>query len=120
MTELDRMQIVEDMFPDWKEHLNDGKVLDQVLKGLTCRQIVFNRCSRPGCNNVARRGRKRCIECAAKSAQYMRTYGRQKALNARKPTTTDTHSDQKAGDAPDHTCRDVREEISCAPVSASR
>jgi len=58
MTELDRMQIVEKMFPNWMEHLNDGKVLDQVLDGLACHRIVFNRCSGPGCNNVARRGRK--------------------------------------------------------------
>ena len=81
MTELDRMQIVENMFPDWREHLNDGKVLDQVLDGLACHQIVFNRCSRPGCNNVARRGRKTCIECAAKAAQYMRNYERRKTAN---------------------------------------
>lgn len=81
MTELDRIQIVERMFPDWREHLNDGKVLDQVLDGLTCHQIVLNRCSRPSCNNVARRGRKTCIVCAAKAAQYMRNYERRKTTN---------------------------------------
>ena len=79
MTELDRLQIVENMFPHWQEHLNDGKVLDQVLDGLTCKEIVLNRCSRPGCSRVARPGRKTCIECAAKAAQYMRKYHLRKA-----------------------------------------
>jgi hypothetical protein len=32
MTELEREEIVEQMFPDWVEHLNDGKVLDNILK----------------------------------------------------------------------------------------
>ena len=101
MTELDRVQIVENMFPDWKEHLNDGKVIDQVLDGLTAHQVVLNKCSRPGCNNVARRRRKRCIECAAKSRQYMRTMrtGRRKAMNAKELTVTDADSEQKAGGA---------------------
>lgn len=106
MTEMDRMQIVENMFPDWKEHLNDGKVIDQILDGLTRHQIVLNRCSKPGCNNVARRGRKTCIECATKAAQYMRTVrtcGHRKAMHTVQLVTTDTHSDQKAGGAPDHT-----------------
>ena len=97
MTELDRIQIVESMFPDWREHLSDGKVLDQVLDGLACHQIVLNRCSRPGCNNVARRGRKTCIECAAKAAQYMRNYERRKTANA---PSEGANSDQSAtGDA---------------------
>jgi hypothetical protein len=95
MTELDRMQIVENMFPDWKRHLDDGKVIDGILDGLTCREIVLNRCSRPGCNNVARRGRKTCMKCAAKAAAYMRTYGRRKAKNATNPPE-DTNSDRKA------------------------
>ena len=81
MTELDRMQIVEKMFPDWMEHLNDGKVLDQVLDGLACHRIVFNRCSRPGCNNVARHGGKTCAECAEKAAQYVRNYEHRKATD---------------------------------------
>ena len=97
MTELDRVRIVDNMFPDWKEHLNDGKVLDQVLDGLACHQIVLNRCSRPGCNNVARRGRKTCIECAAKAAQYMRNYERRKTANT---ASEGANSDQNAtGDA---------------------
>ena len=99
MTEMDRIQIVEGMFPDWREHLNDGRVIDHILDGLTCNQIVFNRCSRPGCNNVARRARKTCIECATKAARYMRTYGRRKARNAKQLTATDTHSNQKSGGA---------------------
>lgn len=99
MTELDRIQVVENMFPDWREHLNDGQVIDQILDGLTCDQIVLDRCSRPGCNNVARLARKTCIQCATKAAQYMRTYGRRKALNAKKVRATDTHSDRKAGGA---------------------
>ena len=99
MTEFDRMRIVEDMFPDWREHLSDGKIIDQILEGLTCHQIVFNRCSRPGCTNVARRGRKTCIECAAKAAQYMRTYGRRKALNEPQPTAAETHSGEKPDSA---------------------
>ena len=102
MTELDRIQIVENMFPDWREHLSDGKVIDQILDGLTCDQIVLNRCSRPGCNNVARLARKTCIECAAKAAQYMRTYGRRKAMNAKTMRATDTYSDQKAGGSSAH------------------
>ena len=93
MTEMDRMQIVEDMFPEWREHLSDGKVLDQILDGLTCNQIVLNRCSRPGCNNVARRGRKTCIECAAKAAKYMRNYERRKAAST---VSTNNNSDLKA------------------------
>ena len=99
MTELDRMQIVEHMFPHWREHLNDGKVIDQILDGLTCNQIVLNRCSRPGCNNVARFARKTCMDCAVKAARYMRTYGQRKATNAKKVRATDTHSDRKAGGA---------------------
>ena len=86
MTELDRVRIVENMFPDWREHLHDGKVIDDILEGLTCQQIIFNRCSRPGCNHVARRGRKTCIECATKAAQYMRTYEHRKAKNAKQDT----------------------------------
>ena len=89
MTEMDRVTIVENMFPDWREHLRDGKVLDDVLEGLTCQQIVLNRCSRPGCNNVARRGRKTCMECATKAAQYMRKYERRKMQNTKEPTSTD-------------------------------
>jgi hypothetical protein len=78
MTEFQREHIVECMFPDWPEHLNDGKVIDHILEGLTCDEIVFNRCSRPSCNNVARPGLKTCTRCAAKTAQYMRTYTRRK------------------------------------------
>jgi hypothetical protein len=36
MTELDRVRIVERMFPDWKEHLNDRKTIDRIMKGLRC------------------------------------------------------------------------------------
>ena len=38
MTEMDRMRIVENMFPDWKEHLSDGKIIDHILEGLACRK----------------------------------------------------------------------------------
>jgi hypothetical protein len=76
MTELQREQIVGRMFPDWREHLNDGKVIDQILEGLTCDGIVFNKCSRPSCKNAARPGLKTCTRCAAKTAQYMRNYTR--------------------------------------------
>jgi hypothetical protein len=96
MTELERERIVEQMFPDWREHLSDGKVLDQVLDGLACHKIVLNRCSRPGCSNVARHGRKTCIECAAKAAQYMRTYERRTAKNATHTVREDTTSDPTA------------------------
>jgi hypothetical protein len=96
MTEMDRVRIVEGMFPDWREHLTDGKVIDDILEGLTCEQIVLNRCSRPGCNNVARRGRKTCIECATKAAQYMRTYERRKMKITTEPTPPDTNSDHNA------------------------
>jgi hypothetical protein len=78
MTELQREQIVGRMFPDWREHLNDGRVIDHILEGLTCDAIVFNRCSRPSCKNVTRRGLKTCTRCAAKTAQYMRVYKRRK------------------------------------------
>lgn len=94
MTELDRMKIVEQMFPDWREHLRDGKVIDNMLDGLTCQEIVLDQCSRPGCKNVARQGRKTCIECATKASQYMRTYERKKAKNATKPLE-DTNAEQK-------------------------
>lgn len=92
MTELERLRIVENMFPDWREHLNDGKVLDQVLDGLTCQKIVLNRCSRPGCSNAARYGRKTCMECATKAAQYMRKYQFRKAGTV----SRDNNSDKKA------------------------
>jgi hypothetical protein len=81
MTESQREEIIDGMFPDWREHLNDGKVIDHILEGLSCREIVLNRCSRPGCYNVARRGLKRCTQCAAKAAQYMRNYERRKTPN---------------------------------------
>jgi hypothetical protein len=89
MTEVDRMRIVENMFPDWKEHLNDGKVIDQVLDRLTCQQIVLNRCSRPGCNHVARPRLRTCMECAAKAADYRRIYLRRKTIHA-KPAEADS------------------------------
>jgi len=78
MTEFQREQIVGRMFPDWREHLNDGRVIDHILEGLACDGIVFNRCSRPSCKNVARPGLKTCPRCAAKTAQYMRVYKRRK------------------------------------------
>ena len=87
MTELDRMQIVENMFPEWREHLNDGKVIDYILEGLCCREIVLNRCSRPGCNNVARSGLKTCLPCAAKAAHYMQNYKRHKTANRERVET---------------------------------
>ena len=79
MTEMDRVRIVENIFPNWREHLHHGKVIDDILEGFTCQQIIFNRCSRPGCNYVPRRGRKTRIECATTAAQYMRTCERRKA-----------------------------------------
>ena len=82
ITEYQREEIIEGMFPDWQEHLNDGKVIDHILEGLSCREIVLNRCSRPGCYNVARPGLKRCTRCAAKTAQYMRSYERRKTAIA--------------------------------------
>jgi hypothetical protein len=88
MTELQREQIVGRMFPDWREHLNDGRVIDHILEGLTCDGIVFNRCSRPSCKNVARAGLKTCTRCAAKTALYMRLYKRRK-----KPQTNTGHQD---------------------------
>jgi hypothetical protein len=94
MTESQREEIIEGMFPDWQEHLNDSKVIDNILEGLSCREIVLNKCSRPGCNNVARRGLKTCTLCAAKAAQYRRTYEGRKAKTATKPPQ-DTDSDQK-------------------------
>ena len=97
MTELDRIQIVESMFPDWKGHLSDGKLIDQILEGLTCQRLVLKRCCRPSCNNVARRGRKTCMECAAKAAQYMRNYGRRQAMNAKEVATVEAD----AGRQPD-------------------
>jgi hypothetical protein len=87
MTESQREEIIEDMFPDWQEHLNDGKVIDHILEGLSCREIVLNRCSRPGCYNVARPGLKRCTRCAATTAQYMRSYERRKTANRERVET---------------------------------
>lgn len=88
MTELQREQIVGRLFPDWREHLNDGRVIDHILEGLTCDAIVFNRCSRPSCKNVARAGLKTCTRCAAKTAEYMRLYKRRK-----KPQTNTCRQD---------------------------
>jgi hypothetical protein len=48
---------------------------------------VLNRCSRPGCNNVARQHRKTCLQCASRAAQYMRTYERRKTANHTHPET---------------------------------
>jgi hypothetical protein len=99
MTESQREEIIEGMFPDWREHLNDGKVIDHILDGLSCREIVLNRCSRPGCYNVARRGLKRCTQCAAKAAQYMRIYQRRKTPH-REPRSvmpTSGYLSQRAG-----------------------
>ena len=79
MTEMDRMPIVQNMFPDWMEHLSDGKIIDH------------------GCNNVARRGRKRCKECAARCVQYMRTYGRRKTMNAKDSLFPIKHADFRPG-----------------------
>jgi hypothetical protein len=87
MTESQREEIVEGMFPDWREHLNDGKVIDHILEGLSCRKIVLNRCSRPSCYNVARPGLKRCTRCAAQTAQYMRSYERRKTANRERVDT---------------------------------
>ena len=87
MTEVEREQIVARMFPDWQEHLNDSKVIDHILEGISCREIVLNRCSRPGCYNVARRGLKTCTQCAAKAAQYMRSYERRKTANPERVET---------------------------------
>lgn len=95
MTELDRVQLVEHMFPGWKEHLNDGKVIDHILEELSCHQIVLNRCSRPSCNNVARPGLKRCTQCAAAAARYMRTYERRKGANANKSLSAGSGSNQQ-------------------------
>jgi hypothetical protein len=89
MTELQREKIVGRMFPDWREHFNDGRVIDHILEGLTCEGIVFNRCSRPSCKNVARTGPKTCTRCAAKTADYMRLYKR------RKKTTANMRQDTK-------------------------
>jgi hypothetical protein len=91
MTEFDRERLVGHMFPDWREHLNDGKVMDHILEGLSCCEIVLNKCSRPGCNKVARPGLKRCTQCAAKAAQYMSTYARRKTRHHHKnpPTSAD-------------------------------
>jgi hypothetical protein len=81
MTESQREEIIEGMFPNWQDHLNDGKVIDSILEGLSCRELVINKCSRPGCRNVARRGLKTCTQCAAKAAQYRCIYERRKAEN---------------------------------------
>lgn len=95
MTELDRVQLVEHMFPDWREHLNDGKVIDHILEELSCHQIVLNRCSRPSCDNVARPGLKTCTQCAATAARYMRTYERRKGANAKKSLSAGSGSNQQ-------------------------
>src|SRR5260370_21528418 len=87
MTEVEREQIVARMFPDWQEHLNDSKVIDNIRERISCREIVLNRFSRPGCYNVARPGLKRCTRCAAKTAQYMRSYERRKTANRERVET---------------------------------
>ena len=82
MTEVNREQIIEQMFPNWREHLRDGKVIDNILDGLSSREIVLNKCSRPGCNNVTRPGLKTCAPCAVEAVQYTRTYLRRKMATA--------------------------------------
>jgi hypothetical protein len=82
MTEVDRERIIEQLFPNWREHLSDGKVIDNILDALSSREIVLDKCSRPGCHNVARPGLKRCAPCAIKAAQYMRPYSRRKPATA--------------------------------------
>jgi hypothetical protein len=86
MTEFQREQIVERMFPNWREHLNDGKVIDNILEGISCDEIVLNRCSRPSCNNTARPGLKTCARCAARTAQYMNAYRHRKKLTLNFPS----------------------------------
>jgi hypothetical protein len=54
ITDLQREKIVECMFPAWREHLADGKVIDHILEQLARYQVLFNRCSRPSCKKVAR------------------------------------------------------------------
>lgn len=100
MTELEREQIVARMFPDWQEHLNDGKVIDHILEGLSCREIVLNRCSRPGCYNVARPGLKTCTRCAAKTAHYMRSYERSKTANRERVETCREQESASSGTRP--------------------
>jgi hypothetical protein len=49
MTESDRVWIVERMFPDWKEHLNDRKTIDRIMKGLRYsprRTVQLRRCEK--------------------------------------------------------------------------
>jgi hypothetical protein len=76
VTEVQREKIVECMFPDWPEHLSDGKVIDHILQQLGRYQILLDGCSRPGCKNVARPGLRTCARCATEAAQYMRSYRR--------------------------------------------
>jgi hypothetical protein len=49
VTDLQREKIVERMFPDWREHLSDGKVIDHILEQLARYQVLFKKCSTPGC-----------------------------------------------------------------------
>jgi hypothetical protein len=93
MTEMERVKIVESMFPDWIAHLADGKVIDNILKGLTFHRIAFHRCSRLGCKNVARRHRKTCTECAAKSSTLRAALGGE----CEKADLFKHQSDQNAG-----------------------
>ncbi len=76
VTDLQREKIVERMFPDWREHLTDGKVIDHILEQLARYQVLFKRCSRPGCKKVARPGLQLCTRCATEAAEYMRSYRR--------------------------------------------
>jgi len=100
MTEVEREQVVARMFPNWQEHLNDGKVIDHILEGISCREIVLNRCSRPGCYNVARAGLKRCTRCAAQTAQYMRSYERRTTANRERVETCRGQETLPAGTRP--------------------
>jgi uncharacterized OB-fold protein len=69
VAELQREKIVECMFPDWREHLSDGKVIDHILEQLARYQVLFKKCSRPSCKNVARPGLRICARCAAEPAE---------------------------------------------------
>jgi hypothetical protein len=78
VNDLQREKIVERMFPDWREHLTDGKVIDHILEQLARYQILFKKCSGAGCKKVARSGLQLCTRCAIEAAEHMRSYGRSK------------------------------------------
>ena len=82
MTECEREGIVKQMFPDWTEHLNDGKVLDNILEELN--------------------------RCGARSASCKHSWEQRKAADAKKLQSAGRDSSERKVTLPYLTIPGVR------------